>query len=287
VTAVPASTFDRPRDPRGPVAFARRALHALAWCAVASAVLLIGFIGIGPETGKYRVLTVLSGSMRPTLPVGALVVVTPEPLSALRPGQVITFHRPLEDHEVVTHRVVSVGDDHGHPVIETKGDANAAPDPWKAVLQSGPVWKVRFVAPGLGHVLALVRGGQIARIGLIVVPLLLAATWLAQIWIDPSDGDPVVPDASDDADADDADADDADADDADADEADADVPAPVRAAPLASTRRSPRLAAPERRAPRPLVAKRASASNQPGKKAGASLAPGRARTRSRVASPSC
>jgi len=104
--------------------------------AVVASVLLgscIGMfvLGLGPLTGRYRVLTVLSGSMRPTLPVGSIVVVTPQPLDDIRVGDIITFQEPGDRLVLETHRVVRILRDGPVPVVVTKGDDNARPDPWR------------------------------------------------------------------------------------------------------------------------------------------------------------
>jgi len=106
---------------------------------VTIAVLILLAIGIGPMTGQYRVVTVLSGSMRPHMPVGSLAVSTPERLDQLRVGQVISFQSPVGTHEIVTHRVVQIVSRGAHPRVRTQGDANAAPDPWVAPVEQRPV----------------------------------------------------------------------------------------------------------------------------------------------------
>src|ERR1044071_1341103 len=82
----------------------RGALHLLLAAAVAS----FAFLAIGPRTGRYRTLTVLSGSMRPHFAPGSLVVATPVPVHDVRPGDVITFQTPTPDRRAVTHRAVRV-----------------------------------------------------------------------------------------------------------------------------------------------------------------------------------
>jgi len=70
-------------------------MKRLVSCAASIAVWMVGIacvslllaVGLGPRTGHYRTLTVLSGSMTPRIPVGALVVVTPERPDQLRVGQ--------------------------------------------------------------------------------------------------------------------------------------------------------------------------------------------------------
>src|SRR4029077_4898604 len=97
-----------------------------------------------------RMETVLSGSMQPTFSPGDVIIVTPEPVTAVRPGQVISYQIPIDDHHVESHRVVRVVERGPHPVIITKGDNNAEADPWRAQLTSG--------TPGRGR-LGLPRGG--------------------------------------------------------------------------------------------------------------------------------
>ena len=49
---------------------------------------------LGPRLGLFQVETVLSGSMEPPFRPGDLLVVAPEPLRDMRPGQVLSFHAP-------------------------------------------------------------------------------------------------------------------------------------------------------------------------------------------------
>lgn len=112
------------------------------------AVWLLGFacvgfplaVGVGPRTGRYATLTVLSGSMRPHLPAPNQVKV----------GQIITYAIPEGDRHVVSHRVVEVVRDGDRPVIRTQGDANNAPDPWLSQVEDDTVWQVRYAVPYVG-----------------------------------------------------------------------------------------------------------------------------------------
>src|SRR6185312_2787449 len=81
---------------------------------------------------------------------GDMVLVTPEPVRDVRVGQVISYRIPVGDHHVQSHRVVKVSRIHGTVVVQTKGDANAAPDPWKAELRGTTAWRVRAVLPKIG-----------------------------------------------------------------------------------------------------------------------------------------
>jgi signal peptidase len=160
----------------------RGALHLCLALLLASAVASLLFLGVGPRTGRYRTLTVLTGSMAPHFPPGSLVVDTPEPVGHVRPGQVVTFHAPTAGRQVVTHRVTRVLADPGtaQPVVETKGDANPVGDGWDARLEGGTAWRARFAVPYVGYALIFLHT---AGRGLwLVFPALLAAVCLFDIW---------------------------------------------------------------------------------------------------------
>jgi signal peptidase len=87
-------------------------------------------------TGRYEVfghptLTVLSGSMSPTIRTGDLVIddrVTAAQAAHLHVGQIITFHNPVGKDAFFTHRIVAVHSTAHGVTYTTKGDANDAPD---------------------------------------------------------------------------------------------------------------------------------------------------------------
>jgi signal peptidase len=168
-----------------------RALASIAVWTIASVCFgLLVFVGIGPHTGRYRTLTVLSGSMQPGIPVGAVVAVTPERPSQLRVGQVVTYRIPVEDHRVVTHRVVRVVHGGDRPVFQTRGDANNAPDQWLAEINGDTVWRVRQVVPHLGLVLNWLRQPMVHLVAMVVSPAMLAVACILGIWRnEPTPGD--------------------------------------------------------------------------------------------------
>lgn len=151
-----------------------------------SSVAFLLFVGIGPHVFGYRVVTVLTGSMRPTANPGDLVVDVPAPLSSVRVGDVITFEAPTPEHQVVTHRVIEVVTSGESPTVRTQGDANDAADPWTATLSGTSAWKVRTVVPKLGTVIRFLRAGHVQAATTRLVPLLLAVFWLFVIWSAPS-----------------------------------------------------------------------------------------------------
>ena len=94
------------------------------------------------------------GSMSPTIPRGSLVIVEPTRPLDVRAGDIATFR--TAQGVAVTHRVVRVVDRTDGPWYETKGDANAQPDPalWPA---SSIVGRVVMRAPFLGFASWLFR----------------------------------------------------------------------------------------------------------------------------------
>jgi type II secretory pathway component PulM len=96
---------------------------------------------------------------------------------------VITYHKPVEDHSLVTHRFVSVEtSSEGAVQVQTKGDANTAVDPWIATLQGDTAYEVRAVVPELGHVIQALRAPVVSQLLLYGAPALLVGWVLLTIW---------------------------------------------------------------------------------------------------------
>jgi signal peptidase len=111
--------------------------------------------------------TVLTGSMRGTFDPGALVFTRQIPVSAIRPGDVIVFTPPGHTTPY-THRVVTVSGSPSHRVVTTKGDANRAPDAWKAQLKGSTVPRVIGHVPYVGRVYVALQGRSL-RLALIAL----------------------------------------------------------------------------------------------------------------------
>lgn len=174
----------------------RRAGHVLAVVALGSSLLALLALGVAPRTGRYRTVTVLSGSMRPSMPEGSVVVQTPAALADVKVGDVITYRIPVEDRRVVTHRVVEVVEAGPRPVLRTKGDANTAPDPWMARLSGEQVWKARAAVPKVGYALQALRHPAAQRLIVLLAPALLAVIWFREIWAAGAGSAPAPPGAS-------------------------------------------------------------------------------------------
>lgn len=83
-----------------------------------------------PSVVGRKVLTVLSGSMEPTIRTGDAIVVKPvQPGELAKEGDVITFRTKEEKNMLITHRVVGLVQVDGRPVAYvTKGDNNQTQD---------------------------------------------------------------------------------------------------------------------------------------------------------------
>ena len=147
------------------------------------AVLTFALLAVGPHLLGYRTMTMLTGSMAPEIDPGDVTIVTPIAVSEVTEGMVITYHRPIEDHSLVTHRVISVDTaPDGTVSVQTKGDANAAADPWTATLEGDTAYQVRGVIPALGHVIQALRAPVVTQALLYGAPALLVGWLLLTIW---------------------------------------------------------------------------------------------------------
>lgn len=117
-------------------------------------VVVIGLFGLGAAaviSGDYQVRPVLSGSMRPGLPVGGVVVTERVPTSTLQVRDVVVFHRPDKPAELVVHRIIALTPSAAGPIVQTQGDANTVPDPWKVSLRGTTVYRAVFSLPLIGY----------------------------------------------------------------------------------------------------------------------------------------
>ncbi|MFL6061725.1 MAG: signal peptidase I [Marmoricola sp.] len=150
-------------------------LTAFVGVLVITAVGAVLFIGVLlPRLGGGTPYVILTGSMRPGMPPGTLVVTRPVEASRIGIGTVVTYQLVSGEPTVVTHRVVAQGvNTVGEPVFRTRGDANSAVDPgWvRGVQVRGERW---YDVPYLGYVTSLVGTRQRDLAQTLVVAFLLA-----------------------------------------------------------------------------------------------------------------
>jgi signal peptidase len=159
----------------------RRIAHIAGLVVAMASLTLLLVLGLGPRTGQFQVMTVLTGSMATIAPQGSLVIVRPEHRQDLRVGDVLTYSIPVDDHRVVTHRIVELRQAGASTVVRTKGDANQAIDPWVAELKDQRVWTERFAIPHAGTALAALRSPWVHRLGQLA-PLLLSFLFVGSVW---------------------------------------------------------------------------------------------------------
>ena len=117
-------------------------------------IVVIGLLGLGAAaviSGDYQVRPVLSGSMRPGLPVGGVVVTERVLTSTLQVRDVVVFHRPDRPAELVVHRIIALTPSVNGPIVQTQGDANAIPDPWRVSLRGTTAYRAVFALPLIGY----------------------------------------------------------------------------------------------------------------------------------------
>ena len=135
----------------------------------------------GLMVAGYKPVAVYSGSMKPTIGVGALALDRPIDAKEVRVGDVITFSDPYLKGRLVTHRVVRIIHTARGQVYRTKGDANPSRDPWTIHL-TGQVGRVAFDVPFVGYALVYAhtreaRGGLIFFAAALVLIALLRRIW--------------------------------------------------------------------------------------------------------------
>jgi signal peptidase len=176
------------RAPQTPTDRLRAAGRLLTTLLTLTAV--AGFLGlaVGPHVLGYRTVTMRTGSMRPVIAPGDVVVIRSEPVAALRPGQLLTFAAPVPGRPVLTHRVVTVEHQAAGTVVTTKGEANPGPDPWLARLDDTKAWHAVAIVPAVGWVIAALHRPLVHVISVWLVPAWLCAEVLIGLWRVPEPG---------------------------------------------------------------------------------------------------
>src|SRR5919199_5690262 len=159
----------------------RQLVMAPVWVLVT--MVLLGSFGVAviQRTGAAQLLTVVSGSMQPTLPLGSLVLVVPRDADAVRIGDVITFSPPGDDTRTVTHRVVDVRGTGDDVVVHTRGDANPVADPWTLHFPTGRTWVVVADAPWVGRPWLWLAQPMHRQPVLVPAALLVTLMWLTTL----------------------------------------------------------------------------------------------------------
>lgn len=167
----------------------RSTARALTTLTLAFTIALLMIPVLGTTTGDWRLLPILSGSMTPAFPTGSLVVATPVSLRQLHVGEVIAYQAPVGDHHLIAHRIIRILRPGPNPVLETKGDANRAADPWHLRIAGPTAWVVRAGVPLVGYAAIYAKRALVALLFL-VAAVTLAAALLRRIWREPTTATP-------------------------------------------------------------------------------------------------
>jgi signal peptidase I len=170
-----------------------RGIAALLWAATTWALvaflLVLAILVVDGRLQRYQIMSVLSGSMVPTLDVGDLVVarvVTPDELTA---GELATFREPGTG-KLVTHRVQSILWRGEVADIVTRGDSNEVGENW-SVTPRDHVGEVTLVVPRAGYLVGFLAtpAGQLGLAGLAAV---LGVWILVLLWRPPREPAPLL-----------------------------------------------------------------------------------------------
>lgn len=149
----------------GPRWWAGRLVAWLVILAVGAA--LVVSVVVPRVTGAVP-YTVVTGSMRPQLPPGTLVVVRPTAARDIGVGDVVTYQLRSGKAQVVTHRVAAIRQAaDGTRIFVTRGDANTVDDAAavRPVQIRGTLW---YSVPYLGRFSSYVDQGE-RRIAFVLV----------------------------------------------------------------------------------------------------------------------
>ena len=132
----------------------------------------------------YSVFRVVTGSMEPTIPTGAVLICKSADIEDIEVGDIICFRSRESSHygAIVTHRVASIQyDENGELYLESRGDANYSSDPY-FVQKSNFIGKVTWYTGKEGvftKVLSFVSG-KIGFMAIIVIPILIIVALILQ-----------------------------------------------------------------------------------------------------------
>ena len=147
----------------------------LALVAVSLGVLVLG--RIVPLVG-HPTFVVAGPSMEPSIPIGSAVVLDQVPPSSLAVGDVVSL-RSGAGRAIFTHRIVRLAERDGGLWLETKGDANADPDP-SIIPATAVIGRLAVTLPYAGYLVRLLGTAQGVLFVLAFGVFALAGTWLLE-----------------------------------------------------------------------------------------------------------
>lgn len=150
--------------------------HLMSGLIAAVAALIVGLaiLTLLPSFAGFEVYAVTSSSMAPQIPPGSLAIVDARiPGNEVGAGDVVAFKKGEADESVCVHRVESIDQKGG--LIQTKGDANDAPD-LRLVPFEDVIGAVCTHVPCAGFVLIWMETHRLTFLGIAIALLLASAS---------------------------------------------------------------------------------------------------------------
>ena len=174
MTAILFDATDRHKSILPPV---RKVISGISWSLLTLLVVATAALGVYTHTGHGHLTPVLTGSMRPGIQPGDVVVTQRVSVASLHVGDIVVF-MPPGGKVAKVHRIHTLQQASDGIVMTTKGDANNVTDPWGKVTMKGDAYKVAFVIPKVGW---LVNGGvRWLILGFVLVGAALITRWTWQ-----------------------------------------------------------------------------------------------------------
>ena len=170
MTATAHATLDATAASSGRLSSVASGVLEFVWPMYLTLVFTLGAWVLVPTVVLgWQPMTIISGSMSPTIQPGHVAVVEPFAGQDLGPGTVVTY-RDAAQGRLVTHRIDAVAED---GTITTKGDANAVED-LEPLTTDRIVGVGRLVVPAAGLPALWAHQGRTDLLALVVVLTVLA-----------------------------------------------------------------------------------------------------------------
>lgn len=172
MTATAHTTIDGTAASSGRLSSVASGVLELIWPMYLTLVFTLGAWVLVPVVVLgWQPVTIISGSMAPTVRPGHVVVVEPFAAQELEAGDVVTY-RDVDLDRLVTHRIAKIDED---GTITTRGDANPVDDP--VPLATDRIVGIgRLVVPAAGLPALWAHEGRTDLLAIVVVLTALAAS---------------------------------------------------------------------------------------------------------------
>lgn len=127
--------------------------------------------GEPPSLGGYKLMIVMSGSMKPAFDTGALIAVKKVDPEGIMAGEIITYIDGENTGRLITHRVVEVVHEKDGIFFITKGDDNDTRD-FSLIPTQNVIGKVMGAVPYMGY-LAGFLGSKMGVLVFLIIPVML------------------------------------------------------------------------------------------------------------------